>query len=49
MKHLLLHNITVMGRWKQCDHKDNTGGGGGMDSTGLYQILQCLASVTAQP
>jgi hypothetical protein len=42
MSYLLLHKMTATGRWKKCDHKDNNGGGGGMDSTGLYQILQCL-------
>jgi len=41
--------MTAMGRWQQCDHKSNTGGGGhGVDSTVLYQIRHYLHSVTAQ-
>jgi hypothetical protein len=35
----------VESRWQQSDHK----GGGGVESTGLYQILHYLASATVQP
>lgn len=46
MSYWLLYSMTAMGRWQKREQKDNAGGG--VDSTGLYQILHCLASVMTQ-